>query len=81
MNSKLTHYWPRLEKFVQASQAQVSRVNTYLHSVGQDFKCSLKPLRHTGKQRVLKSIFGKHNYSLYKQEARKVQKDYKVIGQ
>ena len=38
--------WPRLNIFVEAPQAQVSRVNIYLQSVGQDFTCLMKPHRH-----------------------------------
>ena len=50
-NEKITYFkftlcWPRLNMFVEAPQAQVSRVNIYLHSVGQDLTCLLKPHRH-----------------------------------
>ena len=33
---KFTLCWPRLNMFVEAPQAQVSRASIYLHSVGQD---------------------------------------------
>ena len=45
-NFELIYFWPKLEMFVQASQAQVSRESNYLHSVGQGFTCLLKPHRH-----------------------------------
>ena len=50
-NKQCTHLkfplcWPRLNMFVEAPQAQVSRVNIYLQSVGQDFTCLMKPHRH-----------------------------------